>query len=79
MGSLFWWGKIVIIGVFSVFMLIFGVEVLIGAYGLKEPRLFIMYFFSGSFIALVGLVGVLYPVFQIHAFFTNRPGRSDND
>ena len=79
MGSWFWWIKILIVGIFSVFLFIFGVEVLIGAYGLKEPRLFLMYFFSGSFTILVGLVGILYPVFQIHAFFTRRNGHPEND
>ena len=65
MGSWLWWLKNVIIGVFSIFFLIFGIEVLIGAYALKHPQTFIMYFFSGSFIALVGLVGLFEGVEQL--------------
>jgi hypothetical protein len=30
---------------------------------------FIMYFFSSSLIILISLVGVIYPIFRIHAFF----------
>ena len=79
MGSWFWWIKILVIGVFSAFFLVFGIEVLIGAYGLKHPQLFIMYFFSGSFITLISLVGVLYPVFQIYAFLTQEPTVPEDD
>jgi hypothetical protein len=79
MGSWFWWLKILSIGVFSLFFLVFGVEVLIGSYGLKQPQFFIMYFFSGSFITLISLVGVLYPVFQIYAYLTQSPDARQDD
>jgi hypothetical protein len=79
MGSWFWWAKILVVGIFSTFFLVFGIEVLIGSYSLKQPQFFIMYFFSGSFITLISLVGVLYPVFQIHAFLTQGPTVHDDD
>lgn len=79
MGSWFWWIKILVIGIFSAFLLIFGVEVLIGAYGLKQPQAFIMYFFSGSFITLFSLVGLIYPVMQIYTHFSRRPPLPEDD
>lgn len=79
MGSWLWWLKNVIIGVFSIFFLIFGIEVLIGAYALKHPQTFIMYFFSGSFIILFSFVGILYPFFQIYTRITQKSDSSSGD
>ena len=67
MVSYLWWGKMILIGFFSLFFLVFGIETLIGAFHLKNPLEFIMYFFSASFMILVSLVGILYPAFQVHA------------
>jgi hypothetical protein len=67
MVSCLWWGKMILIGFFSLFFLLFGIETLIGAFHLKNPLEFIMYFFSASFMILVSLVGILYPAFQVHA------------
>jgi len=67
-GTLFWWCKNILIIIFSLFFLVFGLEVLIGAYSLKEPPLFFVYFFSGSFIVLFSLTALLIPVLKIHAF-----------
>jgi hypothetical protein len=79
MGSWFWWVKILVVGIFSAFFLVFGIEVLIGAYGLKQPQVFIMYFFSGSFITLFSLVGLIYPVMQIYTFLTRGPAIHEKD
>lgn len=78
-GSWSWWIRLTLIGIFSVFFLIFGVEVLIGAYGLNHPQFFIMYFFSGSFIVLVSFIGILYPVFQIYELCHPRPSVHNNE
>jgi len=67
MVSCLWWGKMILIGFFSLFFLVFGIETLIGAFHLQNPLEFIMYFFSASFMILVSLVGILYPAFQVHA------------
>ncbi len=67
MGSCFWWGKMILILLFAVFFLVFGIETMIGAFHLKNPLEFIMYFFSASLMILVSLVGVLYPMFRIYA------------
>jgi hypothetical protein len=69
MVSYLWWGKMILIGFISLFFLIFGIETLMGAFHLKNPLEFIMYFFSASFMILVSLVGILYPAFQIHAHY----------
>jgi hypothetical protein len=69
MRSCFWWGKMILLGLFSLFFLIFGIETLIGAFHLKNPLEFIMYFFSASLMIMVSIVGIIYPAFQIHAYF----------
>ena len=69
MGSCFWWGKNILIAFFAIFFLVFGIETLIGSFLLKNPLEFIMYFFSSSLMVLVSLAGILYPAFQVHAFF----------
>ncbi len=79
MGSWTWWVKNLVIGVFSIFFLIFGVEVLIGSYTLNHPQYFIMYFFSGSFIVLFSLVGILYPIFQIYSYLTQGSVADEED
>jgi fumarate reductase subunit D len=66
MGSCLWWGKMILILFLSFFFLIFGIETLIGAFHLKNPLEFIMYFFSASLMILVSLVGVLFPIFRVH-------------
>ena len=59
--TLFWWVRhLVGVGLSGVF-LAFGVEVLIAAYGLGNPFLFVMTFFSASFMILISaalLVGL---------------------
>ena len=77
MGSGLWWGKNILIAICSLFFLVFGIETLIGAFNLKNPLEFIMYFFSSSLMVLVSLVGILYPTFQVHALC--RPRKIDND
>jgi hypothetical protein len=77
MGSYFWWIKIILLVFFSLFFLIFGIETLIGAFHLKNPLEFIMYFFSASLMILVSVVGILYPVFQVHAY--RKAGKVDHN
>lgn len=77
MGSCLWWGKNILITIFSLFFLVFGMETLVGAFYLKNPLEFIMYFFSSCLMVLVSLVGIVYPAFQVHALF--RPRKTDNE
>jgi len=77
MGSVLWWGKNLLIAFLALFFLLLGVETMIGAFQLKNPLEFIMYFFSASFIILISLVGLIYPVFQIHGWFSPRKANHD--
>jgi len=72
MGTPRWWIRNAVIALGSVFFLAFGVESLVSAYRLRNAHEFIVYFFSSSFIILISLVGLLYPVLQIHAFLRAR-------
>ena len=69
MTSFFSWFKIIIVFLFSIFFLLFGVETLMGAFQVKNPLEFIMYFFSASFVILVSLVGIIYTVSQTYSRF----------
>lgn len=77
MGSGLWWGKIILIALFSLFFLFFGIENMVGAFYLTNPLEFIMYFFSATFMILVSIVGILYPAFQVHAHLTLEKKHSD--
>ena len=54
-----WWLFQVILMLVSGFFLIFGVQLLIGSYSLKDPFSFIMTFFAASFIILISLALVI--------------------
>jgi hypothetical protein len=77
MGSSLWWWKNVLIAMSSLFFLLFGIEMLIGSFYLKNPLEFIIHFFSASFMILVSLVGIIYPAFQVHALFKSRKVEND--
>lgn len=77
MGSYFRWCKIIFILLFSVPFLVFGVETLMGAFQLKNPIEFIMYFFSSSLMILISLVGIIYAVFQALALL--KTGKLENN
>jgi hypothetical protein len=77
MGSGLWWGKMILIALFSLFFLIFGIGNLVGAFHLTNPLEFIMYFFSASLMILVSIVGILYPAFQVHAHLSLGKNHSD--
>ncbi|GEM_PF-582064 len=66
---IFWWFKIIAIGLFSLFFLVYGIETLIGAYSLKSPMDFVMFFFSASFMILVSGVGLIFSFFRIYNHF----------
>ncbi len=79
MGSKLWWFKIVFIGTASIFFLIFGINSMIAAYKMKNALEFVMIFFSSSLIILVSLVGIIYPVFQIHALYNHKNEIKEQD
>jgi hypothetical protein len=69
MGSIAWWCKNFFITILSLFFLLFGIEILTGAFYLENPLEFISVFFAASFIILISLVGIIYSAFQFYAFF----------
>jgi hypothetical protein len=59
----FWWIRQVVLSLASCLFLFFGIQLLIGAYRLKDPSWFIMLFFSSNLIILISatiLVGIIY-------------------
>jgi len=73
----FWWAKIILLGMISLFFLFYGIETLTGAYSLKNPVEFIMYFFSASFMILVSSAGVIFSFFKIYGRLKARE-KKDN-
>ena len=50
-----WWLLQVSMTLVSIFFLVFGIELFIGAYSLKDPFSFIMTFFAANFVILISL------------------------
>ena len=48
-----WWIFQVLMTLVSGFFLLFGIDLIIGSYSLKDPFSFIMTFFAASFIILI--------------------------
>ena len=77
MASFFWWGKLLLMSIFSLFFFAFGVEVLVGSFYLQSPHEFIMNFFSASLMVLISIVGIIYSAFQILTLF--KPRKIEDD
>ena len=63
MSEVLWWVRQVILVLLGLFFLLFGIHLLIAAYKLKDPALFIMTFFASNFIILISatlLIGFVY-------------------
>jgi len=50
-----WWIRHIFLTLAACFFLYFGIQVMIAAYGLKDPFSFVMSFFSASFIILISM------------------------
>jgi TRAP-type C4-dicarboxylate transport system permease small subunit len=70
------WIKNTVVLLFSVFFLIFGVNILWNSFSVNNPHEFIMLFFSASLMILVCIVGIIYFIFR---FFPNKQDEMDND
>ncbi|MBW1682524.1 MAG: hypothetical protein JRJ35_08295 [Deltaproteobacteria bacterium] len=53
MEALFWWVRHVVFTLAGVFFLAFGIQVLVAAYRLREPFLFLMTFFASNLMILI--------------------------
>ena len=49
----FWWIRQIVLILIGAFFLYYGIVLLIGAYSLKDPFIFIMTFFASNFIILI--------------------------
>jgi hypothetical protein len=74
---MFWWIRMALIALISLFFIIYGIETMMGAYGLKNPMEFVMFFFSASFMILVSGVGLIFSSFKIYGRF-KRPSKNDD-
>ncbi|GEM_PF-1587337 len=71
--SIFHWVKLLLAGGAAPVILYVGVRSLINAYDITHPQIFIMYFFSASFIILTGLTLLAYFVCQLWYRRAKRP------
>lgn len=71
---LFYYGKYVFLGFFSIFFVLYGITLLISSYNISDPFNFIMTFFSSNLIILIGLVPIVGLFFKIYESY-KRKGR----
>ena len=69
MSGLFWWIRQVALTLVSCFFIVFGIQLLIAAYRLKDPFYFVMTFFSSNLIILISttlLIGFVYRMVRMY-------------
>lgn len=74
-----WWIFQVIMTLVSAFFLVFGFDLLMGAYELKDPFSFIMTFFSASFVILISgalLISFLIKMIRVYRQL-KHPAKND--
>ncbi len=64
--GLWWWLGQLLLTAVACFFVFFGVLLLVGAYGLKDPYSFIMTFFGASLMILISLVMAMGFVVRMH-------------
>lgn len=72
MTTSFIWIKNIAILIASVIFLIYGINIMTGAFKLQNPLEFVMTFFSASLLILVCLTGIIYCYFR---FFPKKPSK----
>ncbi len=63
-----WWLQQVALTLIAVFFLVFGIQILVGAYRLNDPFTFIMTFFASNLIILISLtllIGFVYRAYRV--------------
>ena len=74
MAVLFWWIRQIVLILLGAFFLLFGIHLLISAYGLKDPYVFIMTFFASNFIILISaalIIGFAYRMITVYRHSKN--------
>ena len=75
MSLIFWWVRQVILILIGVFFLVFGIQLLIAAYQLKDPFSFLMTFFASNFIILISgtlIIGFAYRMISAYRQSKNK-------
>ncbi|MBW1766043.1 MAG: hypothetical protein JRJ02_10275 [Deltaproteobacteria bacterium] len=68
MPGFYWWIRQIIFALAGCFFLLFGIQLLISAYQLNDPFLFIMTFFASNLIILISgtlLVGFIFQMIAL--------------
>ena len=73
-----WWLLQTIMTLVSGFFLVFGIDLIRGAYSLKDPYSFIMTFFSASFIILISLTLMITFVIKMIRVYRQINSPADN-
>ena len=76
MSNLFWWIRHVFLILIGSFFLYYGIQLLIRAYDLKDPFVFIMAFFAANFIILIS--GTLIFGFAYRMVMALRQSKKNN-
>jgi hypothetical protein len=72
---IFWWVRQVVLILIGVFFLVFGIQLLIAAYQLKDPFSFLMTFFASNFIILISgtlIIGFAYRMISAYRQSKNQ-------
>jgi hypothetical protein len=67
--SIYWWMRQFVLIVIAGFYLVFGIQLLVSAYGLNDPTSFIYTFYASNFIVLISgalLVGFAYRLITVY-------------
>jgi hypothetical protein len=68
MAEIWWWIRHILLILIGSSFLLFGIQVLISAYELKDPLSFIMAFFAASFIILISATLLVVFIYRIKAY-----------
>jgi hypothetical protein len=75
--NLFWWVRQIVLITVSTFFLYFGIRLLIAAYELDDPFIFLMTFFASNFIILIS--GTLIIGFAYRMITAYRQSKNSDD
>ena len=76
----FWWIGQVLCLLIALFFIVFGIDLIRGAYGLNDPFSFIMTFFAASFIILISLtLSLVFTIKMIRVYRRLRPSQVQGD
>lgn len=78
METFFWWGKMTVIGIVSLFFLLLGIDSLVSSYQSTSPHIFVMGFFASNLMILISAVGLMYPAVRIYRRY-KIPAHGDDE